>query len=76
MKLDVTEILKKEMSRTEFLGLVGAGVLSMVGVTSMLKNLGGFFSGTSSKTGSLDYGMSNYGGLGKATGNSLKINTK
>lgn len=62
MKIDVSEILQKEMSRTEFLGLVGAGLLSMVGITSMLKNLGSLTHKSSPKSGVLNYGTDNYGG--------------
>ncbi len=62
MKLNITDLLQKEMSRTEFLGLVGAGLLSMIGVTSMLKNLGSFTHKSSSNSGVLNYGTDNYGG--------------
>ncbi len=40
MNIKIVDILQKEVSRTEFLGLVGAGILSVVGVTALLKNLG------------------------------------
>ena len=53
-------ILQKEMSRQEFLTLIGAGVLSLVGISSLLNMLS-----TKSKTQQqepLGYGMSPYGG--------------
>lgn len=74
MKLNITDILQKEMSRTEFLGLVGAGLMSMIGVTTMLKNLGVFFSKTNTGVGNIDYGMNTYGGSEKIAGNNLRIN--
>lgn len=74
MKLNVTDLLQKEMSRTEFLGLVGAGLMSMIGVTAMLKNLGGFFSKTNAGVGNIDYGMNTYGGSEKTSSSNLRIN--
>ena len=62
MKINVEDILQKEMTRTEFLGLVGAGILSVVGVTSLLKNLSDIFSKSSSKVSTLGYGGDAHGG--------------
>lgn len=62
MNIKIEDILQKEMSRTEFLGLVGAGLLSMVGVTALLKNLGDIFGKSNQKSGVLNYGSDNYGG--------------
>ncbi len=56
--------MKKEMSRKEFLGMIGLGVISMIGISSMLKNLGDTFTKqTGSTNSSLDYGDNMYGGL-------------
>ena len=62
MNIKIEDMLQKEVSRTEFLGLVGAGLLSLVGVTALLKNLGDVFGKSSPKTGVLNYGNDNYGG--------------
>lgn len=62
MNIKINDILQKEVSRTEFLGLVGAGLLSAVGVTALLKNLGDVFGKTPQKSGVLNYGNDNYGG--------------
>lgn len=62
MNIKIDDILQKEVSRTEFLGLVGAGLLSVVGVTALLKNLGDVFSKSGQKASTLNYGNDNYGG--------------
>lgn len=66
MKIDVTELLKKEMTRTEFLGLVGAGILSMIGISALMKNLANNLGSTSQPKPLTDaskgYGQSTYGG--------------
>ncbi len=60
--IKINEVLSKEMSRTEFLGLIGAGLLSMIGVTALVKNLGDVFGKINNKQNSFNYGNDNYGG--------------
>jgi len=69
MQKTIDTILKKEMSRKEFLGMIGLGIISMIGISSMLKNLGDSFGKQvkSSSTG-LEYGDSIYGGYGGGAG--------
>lgn len=63
INIKIEDILNKEMSRTEFLGLIGAGILSMVGVTALLKNASEIFGKSSpQKSGMLQYGSDVYGG--------------
>ncbi len=64
MKINVEDMLQKEVTRTEFLGLVGAGILSVVGVTALLKNLSDIFDKSNSKVSTLGYGGDAYGGTG------------
>ena len=52
-------ILQKEMSRQEFLTLVGAGILSLVGISSLLQMMS---HKTKQQSPSLGYGTSVYGG--------------
>lgn len=61
MNIKIDELLKKEVSRKEFLGLIGAGLLSIVGISGLLKNLN---IDLNKKTTSnlLDYGGDVYGG--------------
>lgn len=73
MNLKIEDILQKEMSRTEFLGLVGAGILSAVGVTALLKNLGDIFGKSTQKQSVLNYGNDSYGGGTAKSKNSLSI---
>lgn len=66
MHIQVEEILQKEMTRLEFLGLIGAGILSVIGVSALIKNVGQSFKtdkplNTPVGTGSTD----SYGGLAK-----------
>lgn len=68
MPENLDEILQKKMTRTEFLGLIGAGALSVVGITSLLKNLSEGTKKQSGKTAMVDgYGASTYGGSSKPT---------
>ena len=68
VKKTVEELLAKPMSRKAFLGQVGALLLAVVGVSSILKSLGVHQSQTtgresaSSYTAAGDYGDSAYGG--------------
>jgi hypothetical protein len=57
-------LLAKEISRKDFLGLIGAGILSVVGVSTLLKSMGAIKTSTT-QSGDLDYGQSNYGGVVK-----------
>lgn len=55
----VEAVIKKEVSRKEFLGLVVSAGLSLVGATALLNSFEHSYS--NGKTG-LDYGEDNYGG--------------
>lgn len=62
----LNEVLQKKMTRAEFLGLIGASALSVVGITSLLKNLSeGVDKRSVSPTSSDSYGGSTYGGSRK-----------
>lgn len=70
MNIKIEELLKKEVSRKEFLGLIGAGILSMVGISGLLKNLN---IDLNKKTSNLpDYGDDVYGGVKKAANNIMR----
>jgi hypothetical protein len=56
----VSSILEKEMNRKEFLMHLGAGAITLIGISSLLKTLNSF--GTK-KGNSDDYGSSAYGGV-------------
>lgn len=58
----VNTILEKEVSRKEFLSLVGAGILSIVGLTSLLKNLENSFGARNVSNKTINYGDDVYGG--------------
>jgi hypothetical protein len=60
----IQDLLAKEISRKDFLGLIGAGILSVVGVSTLLKNIGGIKT-SSVQTKELGYGQSTYGGTTK-----------
>lgn len=65
MRLNFEQLLKKELTRAEFLGLTGATLLSVLGITSFLKNLNrSLGSGATNKLDNqtLGYGQSSYGG--------------
>lgn len=53
-------ILQKEMSRQEFLTLIGAGVLSLVGITQLLDMVSQ--RSKHQQAESIGYGMTPYGG--------------
>ena len=66
MNLPIKEfetLLHKEMSRQEFLRLVGAGILGVVGVTTLVQNLQKLASSPQAKRSrtTSGYGMSPYG---------------
>lgn len=66
MYIQVEEMLQKEMTRLEFLGLIGTGILSIIGVSALIKTFSQGFKtdkplNTPFGTGSTD----NYGGLTK-----------
>jgi hypothetical protein len=63
----IDNILSKEVSRKEFLGLVGASILSLIGITAMLKNIDQTFSKSSKSKQGLNYGDDLYGGVVKTT---------
>ena len=62
MHKPVKQLLSKEMDRREFLAHVGAGVLAVVGITGLLKNLNDFRGKNHVSSG---YGSSIYGGKPK-----------
>lgn len=53
------QLLRKQVTRKEFLQLVGLGVLSLVGVTKLLGNVAPT---TKTSGGNIDYGVDEYGG--------------
>lgn len=53
------DLLQKEMSRKEFLTTLGFGLLSLVGVSSLIKLLSGK---QTERSGGMGYGGSVYGG--------------
>ncbi len=60
----VDQLLKKEMDRRQFLAHIGAGALTIMGVSGLIKGLVNY-SGRSShhlSSGSGGYGGSSYGG--------------
>ena len=59
----VDEALKKPMSRKEFLGQIGAVLLAVIGVTSILHALGGGNKTLGGVSNAIEgYGTSVYGG--------------
>lgn len=74
MNKQIEELLQKEISRREFLSLVGVGVLSVLGVSSLIKNISSTFgSKLSSSNSDLPmYGGEVYGGS-KPSSSPLKI---
>lgn len=64
MNKNLQTLLNQEVSRKEFLGLIGAGILAVAGVSSLLKNVGleKIVKNQSSDTTSLAYGGNAYGG--------------
>ena len=63
MQAILENILAKEVTRKEFLALALSGVLSVIGVSTFIKRLGGIDQSSSSQT----YGSSPYGGTIKNT---------
>ncbi len=66
MHIQIEEILQKEITRLEFLGLIGAGILSVIGISAIFKNFGQGFK--TDKTLSSPFGSDSadsYGGLTK-----------
>ena len=68
MQKAIDTILKKEMTRKEFLGMIGLGIISIIGISSLLKNLGEGFSKQIGSSPSLEYGDNIYGGYGGGAG--------
>ncbi|MDB5184779.1 MAG: hypothetical protein JWN38_587 [Candidatus Saccharibacteria bacterium] len=68
LKIDLDQLLQKEISRKEFLRLAGVGVLGLTGVTGLLQNLQKFNTGSSQgphkqiHSTNRSYGASAYGG--------------
>ena len=57
----INNLLVKEVSRKEFLTLLSAGALSILGVSAMLKGIDQTFGGNKA-TSRLNYGDEPYGG--------------
>ena len=64
MNKNLQSLLEKEVSRKEFLGLIGASILAVAGVSSLLKNLGleKLVKNQSTSSPSVGYGGDVYGG--------------
>ena len=60
-------LLNKDMDRKEFLAHVGAGALTIIGISGLLKNLVNYSSRPHREVG---YGSSDYGGKRNKHGNS------
>lgn len=59
---ELQELMQKEMSRKEFLRIVGAGVLGIIGVTGLLQNLHKLAGAHTKQNQSVSgYGSSPYG---------------
>ena len=66
MQDKIDKLLTNEISRKDFLAMVGAAIVSVIGVTSLIKNLSNSFGSDAKKTNSdLRYGSSVYGGVKK-----------
>ena len=65
MQEQIQKLMNNKVTRREFLTMVGAPIVSMIGITATLKNLGNAFGPTEKKSSSdLTYGNSTYGGGG------------
>lgn len=62
MKNITQSILEKEISRREFIGMIGLGVVSAIGISSLLKNISDSIGRSSGVHAKNDYGESLYGG--------------
>lgn len=64
MNKNLQSLLEQEVSRKEFLGLIGAGILAVAGVSSLLKNLGleKLVKNQGTSSPSVGYGGDAYGG--------------
>ena len=70
MKNELDSLLQKEMDRKSFLKHVAIGFAAMTGVAAAIKTLNGF--GSNSRSQSLGYGSSTYGGSKKQPNQSTK----
>ena len=61
---ELQKLFVKDMNRREFLAHVGAGVLTIIGVTGVIKHLTEL-NGPKQRSGSVGYGLSAYGGKKK-----------
>lgn len=57
---NIQELLKRELTRKEFLQVTGLMLLSIVGISGILKNMNNSLSPQAKKSD--DYGESSYGG--------------
>jgi hypothetical protein len=61
--LNLDKLLDKEISRREFVGLVGTGILSIIGIASLLKNMNlSIDKYTNNNNNVAQYGETIYGG--------------
>lgn len=65
MKSPLGQLFQKEMDRREFLAHIGAGALSVIGVSGLVKGLLDY-GGKSHAIRSSGYGSSSYGGGAKS----------
>ena len=64
---ELQKLFTKEMNRKEFLAHVGAGMLTLIGISGLLKHLVNYnTSGTPTKQVASGYGLSAYGGKKKS----------
>jgi hypothetical protein len=61
MQKQINSLVHKEMTRKEFLGTVGFGLLSLAGMSTIVKLLGGSKTASQHAVGA-GYGSSAYGG--------------
>ncbi|MGZ6004800.1 MAG: hypothetical protein ACXWLH_01475 [Candidatus Saccharimonadales bacterium] len=62
---ELQKLFTKEMNRKEFLAHIGAGALTIIGVTNLIKHLSEF-NGSKPRPSSAGYGLSAYGGKKKS----------
>lgn len=63
VKLNIAQLLEKEMDRKDFLKHVGIGVIALTGLSTILKTL--VQQPTSQSKAQTSYGSSVYGGVSK-----------
>lgn len=61
MQTTLADIVDKEVTRREFFSLVGYGLATLIGITSLLQFLGKSAPQQQPRSGSVGYGSSAYG---------------